>query len=259
MTDHALYYTDALVEKLQLRWGDGCLSPGGAPELARMLSGIDVTGREVLDLGCGVGGYDLLLAEAHGAARVMGVDIDGASLEQARRRAASSDVADRLEFQRIEPGPLPFEVDRFDIVFSKDTIVDLPDKRTALTELFRVTRPGGRIALSDWFRADAPMTPEMRAWTSEGDETYEMATLAETAALLGEAGFVDIETEDRNAWFRDYARDEYDRLRGPLFATFAERFGEEDARRSVENARVRALLAEQGQLRPGHIRATKPR
>jgi len=256
--EHALYYSDALLEKLQLRWGDGCLSPGGAPELARMLSGIDVTGCEVLDLGCGVGGYDVLLAGAHGAARVLGVDIDGASLEQARRRAAASDVADRLEFRQVDPGPLPFEEGRFDVVFSKDTIVDLPDKRAALTELFRVVKPGGRIALSDWFRADAPMTPEMRAWTSEGDETYAMATLAETAALLRGAGFEGVETEDRNAWFRDYARDEYERLKGPLFAEFAQRFGAADARRSVENARVRALLAEQGQLRPGHIRAMRP-
>lgn len=89
--EHALYYTDALVEKLQLRWGDGCLSPGGAPEMARMLSGIDVTGCEVLDLGCGVGGYDILLAGAHGAARVVGVDIDGASVENARVRALLAD------------------------------------------------------------------------------------------------------------------------------------------------------------------------
>lgn len=117
----------------------------------------------MLDLGCGVGGYDVLRAGADGAARVLGVDIDGASLQQARRRAGASDVADRLALQRVDPGPLPFAAGRLDVVFSKDTIVDLPDKRAAPTELFRVVKPGGRIALSDRFRADAPMTPEMRA------------------------------------------------------------------------------------------------
>lgn len=202
--------------------GDGCLSPGGAPELARMLSGVDVAGCEVLDLGCGVGGYDILLAEVHGAVRVLGVDIDGASLEQARRRAARSAVAERLDFQRIKPGPLPFDDARFDVVFSKDTIVDLPDKRTALQELFRVAKPGGHIVLSDWFRADAPMTLEMRDWATEGGETYEMATLAEAAELLAEAGFVAVETDDRNAWFRDFARDEHERLQGSLFREFAD-------------------------------------
>jgi len=86
-----------------------------------------------------------------------------------------------------------------------------------------------------------------------------MATRAETAALLRGAGFEGIETDDRTAWFRDDARDEHARLKRPLFAEFAQRFGEADARRSVENARVRALLAERGQLRPGHIRAMRRR
>jgi phosphoethanolamine N-methyltransferase len=258
MTEHALYYTDALVEKLQLRWGEGFLSPGGAGELRRMLGGIDPAGRDVLDLGCGIGGYDALLVTAHGAATVVGVDIDAASLELARRRAAAAGLSGRLAFRHVAPGPLPFDDGTFDIVFSKDTIVDLPDKGAALGELFRVARPGGAIVLSDWFRSEAPMTAEMREWTREGEETYEMATLAETVADLAGAGFADIETEDRNAWFSVYARREYDRLRGPLFETFVARFGREDAERSVENARIRALLAAQGQLRPGHVRAVKP-
>jgi phosphoethanolamine N-methyltransferase len=258
MTEHALYYTDALLEKLQLRWGDGFLSPGGEEELGRMLSGVAVDGRKVLDLGCGVGGYDILLLAAHGAGKVVGVDIDAASLEIARRRASSAGVGERIEFRHVSPGPLPFDDASFDIVFSKDTIVDLPDKRTALDELSRVLAPGGSIVLSDWFRAEGPMTTEMRAWTSEGDETYEMATLAETADILSEHGFTDIVTDDRNEWFKKYARREYERLKGPLFETFVERFGREDAEQSVENARVRALLAKQGQLRPGHVRAVKP-
>lgn len=258
MTEHALYYTDVLVEKLQLRWGEGFLSPGGEDELARMLGDVPVAGSLILDLGCGVGGYDALLVEAHGARKVIGVDIDEASLECARERAALAGLGDHLEFRHVGTGTLPFGDATFDVVFSKDTIVDLPDKRTALAELYRLLRPGGAIVLGDWFRAEGPMTPEMHAWTSEGDETYEMATIAETAEDLARSGFTDIVTEDRNRWFADYAGDEYERLKGPLFEIFVERFGREDAERSVENARIRALLAKQGQLRPGHIRAVKP-
>ena len=259
MTEHALYYTDTLVEKLQLRWGDGFLSPGGEDELARMLGDVSVAGCSVLDLGCGVGGYDMLLVEAHRAERVVGVDIDAASLELARQRSASSVLGERLEFRHVSTSFLPFEDASFDIVFSKDTIVDLPDKRTALSELYRVLVPGGAIVLSDWFRAEGPMTPEMREWTSEGDETYDMATIVGTVDELARSGFTEIVTDDRNGWFTEYAREEYERLKGPLFETFVERFGRTDAEQSVENARIRALLAEQGQLRPGHIRAVKPR
>jgi phosphoethanolamine N-methyltransferase len=257
MTEHALYYTDALVEKLQLRWGDGFLSPGGEAELERLLGDVSPEGCSVLDFGCGVGGYDMLLVEAHGAGKVVGVDIDAASLDHARRKAAAAGLGERIEFRNVSPGALPFWDASFDIVFSKDTIVDLPDKRTALGELFRVLVPGGAIVLGDWFRAEGPMTAEMRDWTSEGEETYDMATLAGTADELAAHGFSGIVTEDRNGWFREYAHREYERLKGPLFETFVERFGRDDAERSVENARIRALLARQGQLRPGHIRAVK--
>jgi phosphoethanolamine N-methyltransferase len=252
MTEHALYYTDTLLEKLQLRWGDGLLSPGGAAELARMLGDVSARRRAVLDLGCGLGGYDALLVRDHGAAHVTGVDIDGASIEAARARIRAEGLQEAVTFRHVAPGPLPVAAESFDMVFSKDTIVDLPDKPAALQEMFRVLRPAGALVLGDWFRADAPMTPEMRAWT------YEMATLDETAAALRAAGFTGIETEDRNAWFAAYANDEYERLKGPLFETFVARFGHADAERSVENAHIRALLAAHGQLRPGHLRARRP-
>ncbi len=65
-------YDDAFVARLELLWGDGFLSPGGAEEVAKLLSGFDLTGKRVLDIGCGIGGVDLLLAGKHGAASVLG-------------------------------------------------------------------------------------------------------------------------------------------------------------------------------------------
>ncbi|WP_181711312.1 class I SAM-dependent methyltransferase [Roseovarius sp. TE539] len=256
--EHALYYTDDLIENLQLRWGEGLLSPGGAEELRRMLGKAEIDGLHVLDFGCGIGGYDALLVENHGAGHVTGVDIDEASLAVADRMRRQRRLQDRLDFVHVSPGPLPFQDRTFDTVFTKDSIVDLPEKAPVFDEMFRVARPGAWIFLSDWFRSEAPFTEEMRAWATEGGETYEMDTLKSAAAALSAAGFTQIETDDRNGWFRDFARDEYQRLKGPLFDTYVARFGRSQAETSVENARIRALLADQGQLRPGHVRGRKP-
>lgn len=254
---HALYYTDALIENLQLRWGAGFLSPGGAEELAHMLGGLDVSGWRLLDFGCGIGGYDALLAEVHGAGHVIGVDIDAASLAKADAMRRERGLQDRLSFRQVHPGPLPFDAHSFDMVFSKDSIIDSPDKDAILRELFRLCKPGGLIVLGDWFCSDRPYTEEMREWATTGDETYQMQSLSDAARLVEAAGFSDIETVDRNAWFRSYARDEHERLKGPLYETYVEKFGEDQARKSVENARIRSLLADQGQLRPGHVRGRK--
>ncbi|RIA56294.1 class I SAM-dependent methyltransferase [Dichotomicrobium thermohalophilum] len=256
--DHALYYSDDLMTNLQLRYGEGMLSPGGAEELGRLVGSIDLSGKTGLDLGCGLGGYDTLLVADYGVGRMVGVDINGAAVQLAARRAADMGMADRVSFHAVEPGPLPFEDNSFDFAFSKDSIVDIPDKAPVLAELHRVIRPGGALLISDWFRADAPYTPEMREWATTGDETYEMASLGSTAAELAAAGFAEIETEDRGEWFVAFCRDEVARLSGPLWPTYVDRFGEESARRSVKNAERRLLLAEQGQLLTGHVRARKP-
>lgn len=256
-TQHALYYTDDLIANLQIRWGEGLMSPGGAEELARMFHGIDVGGADVLDLGCGIGGYDRLLLKELDAGCVTGIDIDGASLAVACEMATREGLADRLTFIEVTPGPLPFEDGVFDVAFSKDAIVDIQDKPPVFGELQRVLRGGGSVVISDWFRSEAPYSDEMRAWATDGEETYEMDTLANAGGYLSAAGFVDVVLDDRNDWFRVYARNEYERLKGPLHQVYVDRFGKEQAENSVENARIRCLLADQGQLRPGHARGRK--
>jgi phosphoethanolamine N-methyltransferase len=258
MSDTDTFYDADLVENLQYRYGDGRLSPGGADELRRLFDRVPVSGRQLLDFGCGLGGYDLDLVRDLDAARVTGVDVETELIAQARQRAADAGLSDRIEVRTVGTGRLPFADGTFDIAFSKDAVVHLADKARVLGELCRVTVRGGWLVIGDWFGSDDPMTPEMRAWATDGDETFEMASLNVMAGYLEELGLTDIQTVDRNAWFRDFCREEVARLDGPLFETYARRFGVEQARRSVANAKTRLLLAEQGQLRPGHLRARKP-
>jgi len=251
------FYTNELIEKLELRWGEGFLSPGGPEEVALMLQGVPVSGRRVLDFGCGSGGIDVLLVREHGAASVVGVDVEPLVLERAAERAKHAGHADRLSFQHVPAGRLPFDDGTFDVVFTKDSIVHVPDKLRLFQDFARLLRAGGRLVLGDWFRSEAPYTEEMRRWATEGEETFDMSTLADAARDAVRAGFENVETVDRNAWFQAYAQAEYERLSGPLWREYVARFGEEAARTSAENSRIRALLARQGQLRPGHLRAER--
>src|SRR5260221_8631526 len=75
-------YGDAMVAALELIWGEGFLSPGGPAEVEATLGGRDIRGAEVLDIGCVIGGIDLLLLERFRAGKVFCLDIQTHNIER---------------------------------------------------------------------------------------------------------------------------------------------------------------------------------
>ena len=141
-------YDDGMQALLQIVWGDGFLSPGGAAEVARLLEGSDITGCSVLDIGCGLGAIDELLVAVYGAATVVGIDVDPSLLETMRARIARARLTDRIRGMQVAAGPLPFADGEFDVVFSKDSLVQIPDKPAIFAEVLRVLRP--RASPTTW-------------------------------------------------------------------------------------------------------------
>ena len=156
MTDpeEEVEYTDSFIGALELVWGDGFLSPGGKEEIALFLEGLDISDQNVLDVGCGVGGCDVVLVRDYGVAHVHGVDVEQPVLDRSIKRAAEEGLSDRLSYQKIDPGPFPLESESYDVVFSKDALIHIEDKHALFAEVFRVLRPGGLFVASDWMRRD---------------------------------------------------------------------------------------------------------
>ena len=252
-------YTDEFVAGLECMWGDGFLSPGGAEEVAAILEPAEVEGLEILDVGCGLGAVDCLLVAEHGAARVVGIDIEAPLIERARAAVAGAGLADRVEIRLVEPGPLPFDPGSFDVVFSKDSIIHVPDKSALFAEVLRVLRPGGCFVASDWLRGgEGPVPSALRAWLDIVGLTFEMENLEQMGARLGRAGFTDVRLRDRNAWYREEIRREVEAIAGDGHAQLAARVGETEARRRVRSNAARQAAVEAGDLRPAHLYGRKP-
>lgn len=252
-------YSEDETGRLELIWGEGFLSPGGPAEIARVLGGHDVRGCTVLDIGSGAGGAALTLVREHGAGAVVGADVQPELVERARALAAAAGLTDRVWFALVEPGPLPFPDASFDVVFSKDAIIHVADKAAIYGEAHRVLRPGGRLLVSDWLRgADDELTAQVDAFVEEAGHGFAMATLAETAGFVEQAGFVDVEAEDRRAWYLGEATEELRRLEEEMRLPFAERFGEEATEAEIGFWRVLVECLTTGALSPGHVRARKP-
>jgi SAM-dependent methyltransferase len=159
---HTQEYDASLVALLETVWGEDYLSPGGREEVARILEGVTLDGATILDLGCGTGGADFAIAELSATATIVGVDVSVALVEQARARAHARGLAARVQFEPVRPGPLPFADARFDVVFSKDALIHIPDKAAICGEILRVLRPGGMLAASDWMRGAGPVSPRLQ-------------------------------------------------------------------------------------------------
>jgi len=252
-------YDDRFTALLETVWGDGFLSPGGPQEVAKVLEGSDISGKRVLDIGCGVGGIDILLINEYQAAHVTGIDVEEPVLVQSRHRADREGLSDRITYQLVEPGPLPFADETYNVVFSKDAMIHIPDKAALFKDVFRVLNPGGIFLASDWMRCDNnPPSKEMRAYIETEGLSFDMAPPENYAAALQEAGFQDITLRDRNSWYAALGRNEYERMKGPLYQTLVDRAGQAEADRNIEVWRTMCVVLDSGELRPGHMKAVKP-
>ncbi|MFT5484938.1 MAG: SAM-dependent methyltransferase [Halieaceae bacterium] len=256
-SDHQAY-DDDLTALLAAVWGEGFLSPGGTEEVDRLLAGVELNSKAILDIGCGLGGMDVHICKSHTSAQVTGIDVDVSLIEKCKALAGKHALVENLSFQLVSPGPLPFEEGSFDVVTSKDSILHIVDKHALAADVFRVLKPGGIFAASDWlagYRHEP--SPEMQAYVDAEDLGFGMASAVTYRQAMDEAGFENIDFVDRNEWYRGVARAERERLTGSLYTQLSSAVGREFLDRQIEVWNLMIVALDQGQLCPTLLRGEK--
>lgn len=155
-------------------------------------------GERILDIGCGPGYYVAELAERVGeAGSVVGIDFSEAMLAVAARRCAE---LSNTEFKEGDATALPVEDGDFDATLSVQVLEYVADVETALGEIRRVLRPGGRVVLWDVDWATLSMHARdserservLRAWDQHLVDPILPRTLA---PRLRAAGFEEVRME----------------------------------------------------------------
>jgi len=172
-------------------------------------------GERILDAGSGPGLLVAELAEDVGpSGHVTGIDIADAMIARSQQRAATSPLADRMTFLKANATALPFDDHTFDAAVSVQVYEYVDDVDTALAELYRVLRPGGRAVILDtdwdsvvWNATDTDlMRRVLAAWATRFAHPHLPRTLSRR---LQHAGFA---IDDRLAFTilnPDYAANTY--------------------------------------------------
>jgi ubiquinone/menaquinone biosynthesis C-methylase UbiE len=109
----------------------------------------DLSGQRVLDVGCGTGVVARELARRVGpSGQVTGVDPTARWIDVAERLRAEQ-ALDNLTFAVEDGAALPFADGTFDLVAAITVLCHLPQRAVVLSEMARVTRPGGTVLLVD--------------------------------------------------------------------------------------------------------------
>ncbi|MBD2892609.1 2-methoxy-6-polyprenyl-1,4-benzoquinol methylase [Actinomadura sp. RB99] len=177
---------------------------------ARLLDAAGISPEDkVLDVGCGCAETSRAAARQASAGEVLGVDISGPMLAQARGRAEDEHLAN-LRFEQADAESADLPGTYFDLALSRFGVMFFGDAKAAFVNIARALRPGGRLAFLCWQEVGKNehivvpfsvlvsfgLTPDIGGPGTPGP--FSLADPGRIRELLGEAGCTDIEIEPVN-------------------------------------------------------------
>ncbi len=163
----------------------------------RLAAALAATGpRSVLDVGCGWGELLLRIASAAPRAAAVGVDLNAALLDHARRNAADRGLADRVQFVEASA---PLDGAPVDLAVCIGADHAYGRQADALAVLHRLVAPGGRVLFGTGFWEARPTAEQAAVLGMQPDSLEDLDGLVD---LTIHAGFrpLRIETANRDEW-----------------------------------------------------------
>jgi sarcosine/dimethylglycine N-methyltransferase len=172
----------------------------GGPDQTDLLAekaGIDKAGGNLtlLDICSALGGPARHLAEKYGI-RVVGLDITPEMVLEAKKRTEGKPYEDKIEY-RIGSGlDIPAHRNSFEVVWGQDAWCYIRDKVRLIEETWRVLRPGGKLAFTDWIWGSERVSEEESDFLMEFMVFPDLQTLEGYTEIIENVGYIIVEEQD---------------------------------------------------------------
>ncbi|ACK70240.1 Methyltransferase type 11 [Gloeothece citriformis PCC 7424] len=167
------------------------------------LNSLENVPKNILDVGCGIGGSTLYLAQKY-QTYATGITLSPVQVSRATERAIEAGLAQKVQFHLANALEMPFEDNSFDLVWSLESGEHMPDKVKFLQECYRVLQPGGTLIMVTWCHRSTDnslgeLTPDEQQHLNKIYQVYRLPyviSLPEYEAITRQCGFKKLRSDD---------------------------------------------------------------
>lgn len=162
-------------------------------EYAEKLAARGFGGGRIIDVGCGFGGMDIVLARQFADSEIVGIDLSDPLLRLANRSAQAAGLGDRVRFEKADVHQIPYEDGSFDAVINTNMVHLVDDSVQMLNEIERILILDGCLFIADI----------RRSWIGLLDKTFKSAlTLDEAEDLIDRSNVREGSFSSSLLWWR---------------------------------------------------------
>eukprot|EP00164_Ancoracysta_twista_P001124 GFYU01001476.1.p1 GENE.GFYU01001476.1~~GFYU01001476.1.p1 ORF type:complete len:274 (-),score=115.80 GFYU01001476.1:83-904(-) len=220
-------YTNNGILRYERVFGHGFVSTGGLETTQEIVAMAELKpGMKVLDVGCGIGGGDFYMAKTYGV-EVLGIDLCTNMLGLAKERQATDGKGLKCTFEEQDVLKIDYPEASFDVIYSRDTIIHIDDKLNLFSKFYKWLKPGGKVLISDYNVGPNPevFSDEFKAYLKQ--RGYHLVSVAKYGQTLTDAGFANVQAQDRSKQWIDVLNHELSKLEGMRDSFLAE-FSQKD-------------------------------
>jgi phosphoethanolamine N-methyltransferase len=247
-------YTRKSILRSEKMYGHSFQSPGNIAAMDAFCQKLRMRqGMQILDIGSGVGGASFYFAERY-KANVVGLDVAQAMIKISTEHSLEKGLSD-VTFVHGDIRNHFFLENSFDLVWTRDPILYLPEKKILWERVNSFLKPGGQLFITDFCRSKESVSMDFKTYLSQCG--YFLQDIDQYAAGMAEAGFEIVRKEDITDQFINSLELERENLMRSR-AEFLTEYEESDYQYLIERWDKKTRFCRQGDFHWGLFIAQKP-